>query len=223
MGLIGCINISENSMLSEEGIYNDRVSNDDEIRVRKAETARSRRNRRAGLEFEERMFSRRSRYLMLFLTLNYKLQYRDDVTLGTIQRHRDRFLDYMESDDHPLLGEICGLIWKLEEGQRSGGLHLHFLIFYSGKRRGDVLIARQIGEYWSDRITRGWGNYRNSNAEKDRLNYRWGVGIGQVNRDRDLKRDSLQLFIENYMAKSNQVPSARTKDDKLFGARDFYR
>lgn len=169
------------------------------------------------------MFARRSRYLILFLTLNYKPEYREDVTLGTIQRHRDRFIAYMGADDHPLLGEIDGLIWKLEEGQSSGGLHLHFLIFYSGKRRGDVMIARQLGEYWSDRITRGWGAYRNSNADKERMEYRWGVGIGQVNRHRDSKRDSLQLFIENYMAKSNQVPRDRTKDDKLFGARDFGR
>jgi hypothetical protein len=206
-----------------EGRCDDCSNRNDEIRIHKAEQARGRRNRQKGVEFEQRMFARRSRYLVLFLTLNYKPQYRDDITLGTIQRHRDRFFDYMESDDHPLLGEICGLIWKLEEGQYSGGLHLHLVVFYSGKRRGDVMIARQIGEYWSDTITRGWGAYRNSNADKDRLEYRWGVGIGQVNRHRDSKRDSLQLFIENYMTKSNQVPRARTKDDKLFGTRDFGR
>ena len=210
-------------MSFDEESYSDCSIRNDEKRSHKAEQARGRRNRRRGLEFEERMFARSSRYLILFLTLNYQPQYRDDVTLGTIQRHRDRFFDYMESDDHSLLGEICGLIWKLEEGQRSGGLHLHLVVFYSGKRRGDVMIARQIGEYWSDRIPRGWGDYRNSNADKERMEYRWGVGIGQVNRHRDSKRDSLQLFIENYMAKSNQVPRERTKDDKLFGTRDFDR
>lgn len=203
--------------------YGDYVSHSDEVRSRKAEQARSRRNRQTGLEFEERMFTRRSRYLVLFLTVNYKPEYREDVTLRTIQRHRDRFLAYMEDDTHPLLGQIDGLIWKLEEGQRSGGLHLHLVIFYSGKRRGDVTIARQLGEYWSDTITRGWGAYRNSNADKERLESRWGIGVGQVNRYRDSKRDSLQLVIENYMAKSNQVPRERTKDDKLFGTRDFGR
>lgn len=206
----------------EEG-YDDRDSRSDEVRRRRAAQARSRRNRRAGLEFEERMFARRSRYLVLFLTLNYKPEYREDVTLGAIQRHRDRFLDYMGNDNHPLLGQIDGLIWKLEEGQRSGGLHLHLLIFYSGQRRADVMIARQLGEYWSGTITRGCGAYRNSNADKERMDYRWGAGVGQVNRHRDSKRDSLQLVIENYMAKSNQVPRERTKDDKLFGTRDFGR
>ena len=206
-----------------EEIYEGEVNRNNEIKIRKAEQARVRRNREKGLEFEERMFFRKSRHLVLFLTLNYKPKYREDVTLKTIQGHRDKFLDYMMADAHPLLGEINGLIWKLEEGKMSGGLHLHFLIFYSGKRRGDVMIAMRLGEYWADIITRGWGAYRNSNADKDRLEYRWGVGIGQVNRNLDPRRESLQLFIENYMAKSNQVPSERTKHDKLFGTRDFDR
>jgi hypothetical protein len=47
------------------------------------------------------------------------------------------------------------------------------------------------------------------------------VGIGQVNRRGDRKQDSLRLFIENYTAKSNQVPRERTMDDKLFGTRDL--
>lgn len=208
-------------MFNERG-YDGGISRDDEIRNRKAIQARVRRNRRRGLEFEEEMFSLSSRYLMLFLTLNYRKHYREDITLGTIQQHRDRLFDYMESDGHPLLGEIHGLIWKLEEGPIAG-LHLHCLIFFSGERRGDVMLARQIGEYWSDVITRGWGDYRNSNAEKDQREYRWGVGIGQVNRYGDPRRDSLRLFIENYMAKANQVPRDRTEDDKLFGTRFFDR
>jgi len=85
------------------------------------------------------------------------------------------------------------------------------------------VLARQIGEYWFGVITRGWGDYRNSNAEKDWRDYRWGIGIGQVNRHGDPRRDSLRLFIENYMAKANQVPRDRTEDDKLFGTRFFDR
>jgi hypothetical protein len=206
----------------DERSYDDGISRDDDIRSRKATQARVRRNRRRGLEFEEEMFSLSSRYLMLFLTLNYKKRYREDITLGTIQQNRDRLFDYMESDEHPLLGEIHGLIWKLEEGPISG-LHLHCLIFCSGKRRGDIVLARQVGEFWTDVITREWGDYRNSNAEKDQREYRWGVGIGQVNRHCDPRRDSLRLFIENYMAKANQVPRDRTEDDKLFGVRFFDR
>ncbi len=164
------------------------------------------------------MFDRSSRYLVLFLTLNYRDPYRQEASLVTIQRHRDQFIRSMEFN--PLLKGIQGFIWHLEEGGRSSGLHLHLLIFYSAQRKSDVIVARDIGEYWVNVVTRGHGNYWNSNANKDKLN-RWGVGIGQVNRRDHSKRESLQAFIANYMAKSNQIPKDRTEDDKLFGMRFF--
>jgi hypothetical protein len=206
----------------DENRYNDGISPNDAIRHRKTEQARVRRNRRTGLNFEEDMFEDSSRYLILFPTLNYKKRYREDVTISTIQGHRDRLFRHMEDYDSELLRGIRGLIWKLEEGKRSG-LHLHLLVFYRGDRRADVPICRMIGEYWEHDITKGWGNYWNSNAYKSDLEHRWGVGLGQVNRRNDPKRDSLRLFIENYMAKSNQVPGDRTEDDKLFGTRFFDR
>jgi hypothetical protein len=202
--------------------HNDGASRDDAIRSRKAEQARVRRNRQAGVEFEEDMFEDSSRYLILFLTLNYKKRYREDITLKTIQGHRDRFIRHMGDYSDELLQGVRGLIWKLEEGECSG-LHLHLLVFYRGDRRADVTIARMMGEYWEHVITKGWGDYWNSNAHKEDFEGKWGVGIGQVNRKGDPKRDSLRLFIENYMAKSNQVPRDRTEDDKLFGARRFDR
>ncbi|WP_131753368.1 hypothetical protein [Burkholderia vietnamiensis] len=208
-------------MFSENEKYFERYRSVDEVNAYKATQARVRRNRQRGLNLQEKMFSRRSRYLVLFLTLNYKEEHREDVTLSAIQCHRDKLLKYMEADDHSLLGGVQGCIWKLEEGRNSGGLHLHFLIFYSGKHRADVWIAQRIGEYWSGVITRGWGAYRNSNADTSKFSFRWGNGIGQVNRHDESKRDSLRLFIENYMAKANQVPKDRDADDKLFGVRVF--
>lgn len=99
-------------------------------------------------------------------------------------------------------------------------MHLHFLIFYSAERKADVIVTRDIGEHWVNVVTDGWGDYWNTNADKKKL-IRWGVGIGQVNRRDVAKRGSLQAFIANYMAKANQVPIDRSKDDKLFGVRFF--
>ncbi len=190
---------------------------DHELKNHQAEQARVRRNRRRGLFFEEEMFNNRSRYLVLFVTLNYQIRCRNEVTLNTIQQHRDMFFRHMREYPNALLQAIHGYIWKLEEGGRSGGLHLHLLIFYSAQWKADVMVAKDIGEYWVDVVTRGRGDYWNSNANKDKLN-RWGVGIGQVNRRDTSKRESLQAFIANYMAKSSQAPKDRTGDDKLFGA-----
>ena len=205
----------------DESSHEHGISRDDEIRSRKASQARVRRNRRRGLEFEEAMFRRSSRYLVLFLTLNYQKPYRQDVSLATIQRHRDRFIRNMESN--LLLKGIRGCIWRLEEGGRGGGLHLHFLIFYSDERKADVIVAREIGDYWVEVVTRGWGDYWNSNAHKAGFRRRWGVGIGQVNRKDEAMRGALQAFIANYLAvPGDQVPRERGEDDKMFGVRVFW-
>jgi hypothetical protein len=206
-------------MLFDEEGYDE--SHDDEIRRYRTAQARVRRNARAGLDFEEEMFSNASRYLVLFITVNYKEKYRDDVTLESIQRHRDVFFRHMREYPNPLLQGVEGIIWKLEEGDRSG-LHLHLLIFYSAERKSDVIVARDIGEHWVNKVTSGWGDYWNSNADKKKL-VRWGVGVGQVNRRDISKRESLQAFIANYMAKANQVPENRSEDDKLFGTRVFFQ
>jgi len=59
----------------DESSHEHGISRDDEIKSRKASQARVRRNRRRGLAFEEAMFRRSSRYLVLFLTLNYQKPY----------------------------------------------------------------------------------------------------------------------------------------------------
>ncbi len=167
-----------------------------------------------GVQFEERMFEKRSRYLMLFLTLNYKPEYRDDITLDDIRRHRDRLLKNTEYNS--LLKGIEGYIWKIEEG-REAGLHIHMLIFYSGASRADVHIAQSIGEYWESVATRGLGAYWNSNGDKDSLRRRGlGLGVGQVNRKDDSKRLAIHGIIR-YLAKSAQAVTERAPHVRTFG------
>ncbi|TSD54692.1 hypothetical protein FFI97_025295 [Variovorax sp. KBS0712] len=201
--------------------YPENSQYDDELRSRRTTQARMRRNRHSGLGFEEEMFINSSRHLILHITTSYQRKYRNGVTLSTIQNHRDLFLRHIKEYPTALLQMVRGIIWKLEEGDRSG-LHLHLLIFYSAQRKSDVIVAQEIGEHWVNEVTRGWGDYWNTNANKEKLK-RWGVGIGQVNRHDNSKRESLQAFIANYMAKANQVPRNRTEDDKLFGMRFFDR
>jgi hypothetical protein len=208
-----------NDILNESNLQTSWGNNASEMNAYKAMQARTRRNKESGLSFEEKMFQRKSRYLVLFLTFNYRPEYREQVNFKTIQAHRDTLLKYMECSINPLLSGIEGCIWHLEEGGRSGGLHLHLLIFYSAESRADVWIAQGLGEYWVNVITRGWGDYWNSNANKERFELCWGIGIGQVNRHDIVKRGALQNFIINYLAKNDQIPSERSPDDKLFGAR----
>ncbi len=157
-------------MFDENG-YRENSDSEKELRDHKAVQTRVRRNIRRGLEFEGKMFDDRSRYLVLFLTLNYKIRHRDDVALETIQRHRDIFLRHIGEYPNLLLQGIKGCIWKLEEGNQSG-LHLHLLIFYSSERKSDVIVTRDIGEHWVNVVTDGWGDYWNTNADKKKL-IRW--------------------------------------------------
>lgn len=174
------------------------------------------RNEACVLQFEQAMFQRRSRYLILALTLNYQEAYRPWITLEDIQLHRDRLLNNRRNNQ--LLADIEGYVWKIEEGQNTGGLHLHIIIFYSGIHRADVQIARSIGEYWKHVITGGIGDYRNSNAEKDQhARYGHGIGTGQINRNDQAKREALRINLR-YLAKDEQRVTCKTSPyDRLFG------
>lgn len=167
-----------------------------------------------GLLLEARMFEKRSRYLVLFLTLNYKPNYRDDITIDDLRRHRDRLLKNTQCNE--LLSQIEGYIWKIEEGKKAG-LHLHLLIFYSGAHRADVHIAREIGDYWESVVTRGLGAYWNSNADKKRLQERQvEIGVGQVNRGDIGCREGIRAII-HYLAKSEQAVTGLPRHGRTFG------
>lgn len=167
-----------------------------------------------GIALEEWMFEKRSRYLILFLPLTYKPEYRDDITFDDICRHRDRLLKNAECND--LLRGIEAYIWKIEEGRQSG-LHIHLLIFYSGDRRADVYIARRIGEYWETVATRGLGRYWNSNADKAKFEERGqNVGIGQIDRGNKACREAIRAIIR-YLAKPGQEIDVRPKHRRRFG------
>lgn len=174
------------------------------------------RNLVRAIEFEQAMFERRSRYLILVLTLNYKEPYRNQITLETIRYHRDRLLNNRRCN--LLLSDIEGYVWKIEEGENSGGLHLHLVLFYSGKHRGGVMIAKDIGEYWVNVVTQGIGNYWNSNADWERHErFGHGVGTGQIDRNDHAKREALRANLA-YLAKDDQhVTSKASPHERMFG------
>lgn len=174
------------------------------------------RNEARALQHEQVMFAHRSRYLVLVLTLNYQPAYRQWITLEIIQQHRDRLLN--NGRNNKLLQGIEGYVWKIEEGGMSGGLHLHLIIYYSGKHQADVQIARSIGEYWKHAITDGIGDYWNSNADRDfHARFGHGIGTGQIDRNNHAKREALRINLR-YLAKEEQQVTCKTSPyDRMFG------
>lgn len=160
------------------------------------------RNAEKVIQFEQAMFDWRSRHLILVLTLGYRSDFQQFVTLDTIRQHRDRLLNNRRSNQ--LLAEINGYVWKIEEGCGGGGLHLHLVLFYSGDHRCDIHFAERIGEYWVNVITEGGGSYWNSNANWRRhAMYGHGIGTGQIDRHDHEKREALRKNLL-YVAKGEQ-------------------
>lgn len=181
---------------------------------------KSDRNAARALQFEEAMFNHRSRYLILVLTLSYQQQWRNTITLDTIRQHRDNLLNNRRCNQ--LLEGINGYIWKIEEGQNSGGLHLHVVIFYDGECRADIYFAQLIGEYWVNVITQGKGAYWNSNAQKDcHASHGHGIGTGQIDRHNDARRTALRQNLL-YLAKNDQQASnCMNPHFHMFGTSQF--
>lgn len=77
--------------------------------------------------------------------------------------------------------------------------HYHVLFFFDGQRvRDDYGLAKAIGEYWEDVITRRLGSYHSPNMNKAR--YR-KVGVGMIGyRDED-KIECLKKDVANYLVK----------------------
>lgn len=167
-----------------------------------APTRRELRNTEQALRLDEAMYAARSRYLILVLTLSYKDKYRDSITLNDIRRDRERFFGNFRHNQ--LLHGIDAYVWKIEEGENSGGLHLHVLIFYAGEHRADIYIAQRIGEYWENVITKGKGSYWNSNTQKEmHERYGHGIGTGQIDRHDKARREALRENMR-YLAKGIQ-------------------
>ncbi|RRW87962.1 inovirus Gp2 family protein [Pandoraea apista] len=178
------------------------------------------RNKQNVIALEEGMFdeqSGRSRWLILSLTLRYKPEYRDQITPELIQEHRDRLFGAKRTNK--LIGGIVNQVWAIEQGEDTG-LHLHVILFYSADHNHDEHIAKLIGEYWVEVVTKGMGDYWNSNAGALKAGYKkrgHGIGVGQINWNDAEKRDALRTNLV-YLAKAEQYLMLKSADRvKAFG------
>jgi hypothetical protein len=174
------------------------------------------RREQQALAAEEALFTLKSRWLVLSLTLGFKKEFRDGITLQMLQRYRNRL--FASRRYNTLMSGIEWFAWKIEQGQDTG-LHLHVILFYSTEHNHDEYLAKRIGEYWSDQITDGKGDYWNSNQAwlKPRYaNYGHGIGVGQINWNDAQKRESLRKNLV-YLTKAEQY--LMIKDTK--GIRTF--
>ncbi|WP_032954898.1 hypothetical protein [Bordetella hinzii] len=209
----------------------------DDYHTQRRKKQRSLRNQKTGLDFEDDMFALHKSHQVLFITLNIKPCFRDDVNFRTMQKFRDDLFRRIKDarayarerkrmgkpiQDHrrTILHDTRGALWRQEYGEDGGSHHVHVVAFVSVRRRDHVAACDDLGMEW-ERITRGWGTFHNGNRYRHSYRDKWGVAIGYVHRNDDEKRFALQKLIGLYMAKASQTPGEREEGDELFGVRYF--
>jgi hypothetical protein len=208
----------------------------DEVHIQRRKKQRFIRNQKTVLDFYTEMYDRRKSYQVLYITLNVKKKYRDDVSFRTMQGWRDRLFrrikyarDYayecklkdkpIKEHNRTILHDIQGLIWRQEYGDNGGSHHLHLIVFVSVSRRDHVQACEDLGLKWEDMTP--WGDFHNGNRHTYSYKNKWGVAVGYMHRDDEDKQEALRKVIELYMCKTIQEPEERSDDHKLFGVRYF--
>ncbi|HBV4670747.1 TPA: inovirus-type Gp2 protein, partial [Klebsiella pneumoniae] len=154
-------------------------------------------NLKGALDYVDYLFERHARLLVVRVDLSWRKDFVKNQTISTAmaRQHRQRLLKRVQS--HPLFQNYLGYIWKLEYGQYKG-FHYHTCFFFDGSKvRGDITLARRIGELWEKEITDGQGLYFNCNAITSTYAQ---SGIGDIHYTDQTKRVALQKAIA-YIAK----------------------
>ncbi|MCM7607206.1 inovirus Gp2 family protein [Enterobacter hormaechei] len=154
-------------------------------------------NLKGALDYVDHLFERYARLLVVRVDLSWRKDFVKNQTISTAmaRQHRQRLLKRVRL--HPLFQDYLGYIWKLEYGQYKG-FHYHTCFFFDGSKvRGDVTLARRIGELWEKEITDGQGLYFNCNAITSTYAQ---SGIGDIHYTDQTKRAVLQRVI-SYIAK----------------------
>ena len=92
-----------------------------------------------------------------------------------------------------------GYIIKKEHGENGKGVHGHAYLFYDGNKvQKEVYIAKQIGEYWKNNITKGKGVYYNCNVKEYK-----NRGIGMLDYKDEEKIKILKENAISYLLKTD--------------------
>lgn len=149
-------------------------------------------NLKGSLAYVDHLFEHYSRLLVVRIDLSYQKDIIRNKTISTAMTRVHRKRLFKRIHVHPLFENCLGYLWKLEYGQRKG-FHYHTCFFFDGSKvRGDIMLARRIGEFWKNEITEGKGLYFNCNAIAN--NYAHS-GIGDIHYTNQEKRCALQKAI----------------------------
>ncbi len=147
-------------------------------------------------KYLDSLLENNSKICAIRVDLKYKQEFAEDVGLDVINRDLKRMLDNRRSNKN-VFGNNLGYVIKKEVSD-NGNLHLHALFLEDGNKvQKAAYKADQIGQYWSENITKGKGCYENCN----RRNYE-NNGIGMVDYKDEEKINNLKEHVVSYFYKT---------------------
>lgn len=154
--------------------------------------------------YVDALFERYSRLLVLRVDLSY---WKESAKTAQAVAKQDRERLFGNARSNKLFDDMVGYIWKLEHGPEKG-FHYHMMFFFDGSKvREDVTLARRVGEYWSDVVTKGRGLYFNCNANKFGYKTR---GVGMIDHtDAQLRKGLREAVI--YLTKTDLYMKLQTE------------
>ena len=147
-------------------------------------------------KYIDALLENNSKLCAIRVDLKYKKEFAKDISLDVINRDLKRMLDNRRSNKN-VFGNNLGYVIK-KEVSNNGNPHLHALFLEDGNKvQKAAYKADQIGQYWSENITKGKGCYENCN----RRNYE-NNGIGMVDYKDQEKINNLKEHVVSYFYKT---------------------
>lgn len=108
--------------------------------------------------------------LIVRVDLKYKQEVKAAISIAEVHLHLSKLLKRI-SDRDTCFKDLIGYAWALEQGEKCGGYHVHFLLIYKGsKHQNGWYFADQVSKLWI-RITEGKGCHFNLHDKQYRESF----------------------------------------------------
>ena len=157
----------------------------------------------------------RSRLIVLRLDLKYRLEFSGDMAVGQAQEDLKHFFSNMRNKPS-LFDDLVGYIWKLECSD-GGSAHFHVMLFFTNDRlRNDSHRAEQIGQYWTDVVTKGRGCYFNCNRSEEKAKQA-KLCVGRIEYYDDAMRYNLLYPLAYFCKDAQSVREKKKQKSRAYG------
>lgn len=144
------------------------------------------------------------RLVVLRVDLAYRKELTGETSLEMALADLDRLFANMRNNY--LFESLEGYIVKTEYGIERG-IHFHLVLFFNGSARNGsshIFHAMQIGQYWSEVITKGRGRYWNCNQQAKNYQKMRRLGVGLIHWSDTELRNNLLEHVVGYVCKQDQ-------------------